>query len=127
MARMTLEQLRQLRNETKSKLRQVEAGEVQVIVGMGTCGIAAGAQETLDTFVHSLTKQPHVTIKQTGCMGLCYKEPTVEIRMPKMPHIIYGRVDVQLAEKIIAHHIIEKKLVDGHILDRPAADICEGK
>ena len=100
MAKMTLEQLRQMRDNTKHEMqrREVEGKEVQVIVGMGTCGIAAGAKQTLDGFLDSIKKHnlTNVTVKQTGCMGLCYKEPTVEIRVPQVPHTIYGNVDAPI-------------------------------
>jgi len=132
MAKMTLEQLRQLREEKKGDMvrRDVEGKTIQVIVGMGTCGIAAGAKHAFDEIVkvvdeNNLTAQ--VIIKQTGCMGLCHVEPTVEVIMPGMPATIYGKVDATIARKIVVKHIIGKALVDHHIYDRPAADIIKNQ
>jgi NADP-reducing hydrogenase subunit HndB len=61
--------------------------------------------------------------RQTGGMGLCHSEPTVEVIAPGMPKIIYGRVDGAVAKEIVKKHIIGKELLGEYILDRPAADI----
>ncbi|HNQ98193.1 MAG TPA: (2Fe-2S) ferredoxin domain-containing protein, partial [Treponemataceae bacterium] len=66
-----------------------------------------------------------VIIRQTGCMGLCQNEPTVEIVMKDMPNIIYGRVDAKVAKQIVEKHILQKELLNEQILDRPAADILK--
>ena len=128
MAKMTLDELRNLRDTKKNDLRKrdAEGKEVQIIVGMGTCGIAAGAKQTLDAFITGLDEfklVDTVLVRQTGCMGLCHSEPTVEVIAPGMPVVIYGRVDAAVAKEIIQKHIIGKELVSGHILDRPAVDI----
>jgi NADP-reducing hydrogenase subunit HndB len=128
MAKMSLEELRKLRDTKKTDLRKrdAEGKEIQVIVGMGTCGIAAGAKLTLDAFINILDTEKlvdQVMVRQTGCMGLCHSEPTVEVIAPGMPRVIYGRVDASVAADIIKKHIIGKELLDNHILDRPAADI----
>jgi NADP-reducing hydrogenase subunit HndB len=128
MAKMTLEELRKLRDSKKNDLRKrdTEGKEIQVIVGMGTCGIAAGAKATLDAFINALDSEKlvdSVMIRQTGCMGLCHSEPTVEVLVPGMPRVIYGKVDAAVAREIITKHIKGRELLDNHILDRPAADI----
>jgi NADP-reducing hydrogenase subunit HndB len=128
MAKMTLEELRKLRDSKKTDLkkRDAEGKEIQIIVGMGTCGIAAGAKHTLDAFLASLDENKlveTVMVRQTGCMGLCHSEPTVEVVVPGMPAVIYGRVDPAVAVEIVNRHIIGRELLDNHILDRPAVDI----
>ena len=128
MAKMTLEELRKLRDTTKTDLkrREAEGKEIQVVVGMGTCGIAAGAKVTLDAFLKALDDNKlveSVLVRQTGCMGLCHSEPTVEVMVPGMPAVIYGSVDAEVAKKIVSEHIIGRKLLENQILDRPAADI----
>jgi NADP-reducing hydrogenase subunit HndB len=132
MAKMNLEELRKLRDSKKTDLkrRDTEGKETQVIVGMGTCGIAAGAKVTLDAFLAALddAKQADsVLVRQTGCMGLCHSEPTVEVITPGMPAVIYGRVDAAVAKEIVQKHIVGRELVGGHILDRPAGDIIGTK
>ena len=129
MAKMTLEELRKMREEQKKSLsrRSTENKDIQIIVGMGTCGIAAGAKETLEAFIQELEEQElsSVRVTQTGCMGLCYVEPTVEVIMPDMPDVIYGKVDPEIARKIVRKHVLNKTMVNDHVYDRPAADIVE--
>jgi NADP-reducing hydrogenase subunit HndB len=128
MAKMSLDELRKLRDSKKNDLRKrdAEGKEIQVIVGMGTCGIAAGAKQTLEAFIGGLDEHKLVDsclVRQTGCMGLCHSEPTVEVVVPGMPTVIYGRVDADVVKEIIQKHLIGKELLSGHILDRPAVDI----
>jgi len=128
MAKMSLKDLQSLRDTKKNDLhkRDTEGKEVQIVVGMGTCGIAAGAKQTLDAFISGLDENKlvdSVIVRQTGCMGLCHSEPTVEVIAPGMPTVIYGNVDSAVAKEIIQKHIIGKELLSGRILDRPAVDI----
>ncbi len=99
--------------------------DAQIIVGMGTCGIAAGAKETFNAIIGELDAKgiTHVRVCQTGCMGLCHSEPTVEVIVPNMPVVIYGNVGVETGRQIVHAHIIGKTLVDNHICDKPAMDI----
>ncbi|MCL2609150.1 MAG: (2Fe-2S) ferredoxin domain-containing protein [Treponema sp.] len=130
MAKMSLDDLRKLRDSKKGDLnrRNAEGKEIQVIVGMGTCGIVAGGKSTLDAFLSEVEKNglaDRVVVRQTGCMGLCHSEPTVEVLVPGMPDIIYGNVDGKVAGEIVVRHLIGRELLDGHILDRPANDILK--
>jgi len=122
-----------MRDTTKMDIirREAEGKVIQVIVAMGTCGIAAGAKTTLDTFLRSLDEFSDETnklvetvmVRQTGCLGLCHSEPTVEVAVPGMPPVIYGKVDNALAREILSKHIIGRQLLDEHILDKPSVDI----
>ncbi len=127
MAKMTLEELRKLRESKKAEMnrRDPEGKDIDVIIGMGTCGLAAGAKATFEAFVEELNKHgvANTRIRQTGCMGLCYFEPTVEVKVPGMPDTIYGNVDAETARKIVQKHILGKVMINDHIIDRPAADI----
>jgi len=128
MTKMSLDDLRKLRETKKDELskRNAEGKTIQIIVGVGTCGIAAGANLTRDAFITGLEEHKlvdNVLVSRTGCMGLCHSEPTVEIIAPGMPTVIYGGVDAEIAKVIIQEHIIGRKLLNGRILDRPAVDI----
>ena len=94
MGKLTLEDLRRMRGEKQKAIdmRDSSNKDVQVIVGMGTCGIAAGAKDTFTALVDSINEKglTNVLIRQTGCMGLCHSEPTVEVVVPGMPAVIYG-------------------------------------
>jgi NADP-reducing hydrogenase subunit HndB len=127
MKKMTLDDLRKLRAQKKQELsmRDPENKDIQVIVGVGTCGIAAGAKETFNAIIDSLSASniSNVMVRQTGCMGLCHSEPTVEVIVPGMPTIIYGNVDAKVGKQIVEEHIIGRKMLDNYICDRPAMDI----
>lgn len=129
MAKLTLDALRKMRDENKQamSMRDSSDKDMQIVVGMGTCGIAAGAKETFNTIVDELAakKITNVIIRQTGCMGVCHSEPTVEVIVPNMPAVIYGNVDPETARRIVADHIIGKQLIDEKICDRPAIDIMK--
>ena len=95
-----------------------------ILVGTGSCGVAAGALETIAAMRDQLEKsEVHAEIKETGCMGLCYSEPTVEVVMPDMPTIIYGKIDEEVGRKIVRKHIRKKQIINKHIYSRPAEDL----
>ena len=127
MTTLTRDDFRKLREECKraATLKKEQAKTVSVIIGMGTCGIAAGAKAAFDAFTDELAKSQvsQVAVRQTGCMGLCHSEPTVEVRMHGMPDTVYGCVTAEVARKIVQEHIRGGRLVDGHIYDKPAADL----
>ncbi|PKL13245.1 MAG: NAD(P)-dependent iron-only hydrogenase iron-sulfur protein [Spirochaetae bacterium HGW-Spirochaetae-8] len=129
MAKMTLEELRKLRDTKKVEIqkRDISGKDTQIIIGMGTCGIAAGAKVVLDAFLKELDAHQidNVSVTQTGCMGLCYVEPTVEVLSPGMPPVIYGKVDANVARLIIEEHIMHSRMVSEHVFDRPSTDIIK--
>ncbi len=129
MAKLTLDDLRKMRSEKQKamEMRDNSNKDVQVIVGMGTCGIAAGAKETFTTLIEALNEKAltNVLVRQTGCMGLCHSEPTVEVVVPGMPSVIYGNVDAAMAREIVEKHIIGKSLIDAKICERPSVDIVK--
>ena len=129
MGKLTLEDLRRMRGEKQKAIdmRDSSNKDVQVIVGMGTCGIAAGAKDTFTALVDSINEKglTNVLIRQTGCMGLCHSEPTVEVVVPGMPTVIYGNVDAATAKDVVEKHIVGHQLIDDKILDRPSIDIVK--
>jgi len=129
MGKITLADLKKLREEKKSALvrRDTDGKTTHIIVGMGTCGIAAGAKETFDAFLDEIDAKglTDVTVTQTGCIGLCKMEPTVEVQLPGMPDILYGNVKTDVAKRIVTEHLIERKLLSGHVVDKPASDILK--
>ena len=129
MAKLNLDDLRKLRDAKKGEMqkRELEGKDIEIIIGMGTCGIAAGAKDALDAFIDELDKKgiSNVLVKQTGCMGFCANEPTVEIRVPQMTATIYGNVDAAVARRIVNDHIVNRKLVSDHVFDKPSVDIIK--
>ena len=129
MSKLTLDDLRKLRDDKKKAMaqRDGEAKRGEVIIGMGTCGIAAGAKGVFDAILDEMNKVgiTDISIKQTGCMGLCFSEPTVEVSTSDMPHVVYGNVDEATARRIVSDHLAGKALVSDHIFDKPSVDIIE--
>ena len=129
MAKLTLDDLRKLRDSQRQQMskRAPEAGSAVVIVGMGTCGIAAGAKKAFDAFVDEIDVRglQNVVMKQTGCMGLCHSEPTARVAVNGMPEIIYGNVTPKVARQIVREHIVKGELVNDHIFDNPSTDIIK--
>ena len=129
MAKLTLDDLRRMRGEKQKamEMRDSSNKDVQVIVGMGTCGIAAGAKDTYAALVDTLSEKgmTNVLVRQTGCMGLCHSEPTVEVVVPGMPTVIYGHVDAATAKDIVEKHIVGHGLIEGKFLDKPSIDIVK--
>lgn len=89
---------------------------IQVKVSMSTCGIASGAKQTMDVFIDEFNRrQIDAVVTQTGCMGYCYAEPTVEIQKPGEEPIIFGYVNEEKAIEIIQKYIQNGELVEGII------------
>jgi NADP-reducing hydrogenase subunit HndB len=85
-------------------------------VGMATCGIASGARETMNFMIEETEHQAiDAIITQTGCLGFCYAEPTVEVIIAGREPLIFGHVDKAKAREIIDRYIIKGEKVDGII------------
>jgi len=130
MAKLTLADLKKLRDDKKKEIvkRDSDGKTTQIIIGMGTCGIAAGAKDAFGAFldeIEALGLGGEVTVTQTGCMGLCYAEPTVEVISPDMPAIVYGNVKGALAKRIVKEHIVDKKIIGDNVFGKPMADIVK--
>lgn len=118
----SFEELKKIKDQVQSKVELREKGNnidelVQVRVAMATCGIASGAREVMNYMIEQLDKQgiKNVVVTQTGCMGYCYAEPTIEVTMPGKEPIVYGHVSKEKAQEIIDKHIVNGTLVDGII------------
>jgi NADP-reducing hydrogenase subunit HndB len=122
MSKITsLADLKRIKEEVQSKIKLRENSDnpeqlVQVKVGMATCGIASGAKEIMKYFVEELEQQAvDAIVTQTGCMGYCYAEPTVEVILPNSEPVVFGFVNKHKAEEIIDTYIKKGKLIDGII------------
>ncbi len=127
MAKLSREGLKKLREELKTKEKNIqqEGKRIKILVGMGTCGIAAGAEETMKSFKEHIEKMglTNIELEATGCMGACSVEPTVEIQVPGMPVILYSKVNPDTARKILEKHVTQRILLNETIQDKPAIDI----
>jgi NADP-reducing hydrogenase subunit HndB len=117
----SLADLKRVREEARTRLDLRVKGDnpeglVQVKVAMATCGIASGAKPIMDFFVDELDKRGiGAVVTQTGCMGYCYAEPTVEVQLPGQEPVVYGFVDRKRADEIIEKYIKNGELVEGII------------
>lgn len=117
----TLADLLKIKEDVQSKIKLREQSMspesvVQIKVGMATCGIASGAKETMNYFIEETEHQAiDALITQTGCMGYCYAEPTVEVILPGKEPVVFGYVNKTKAQEIIDNYIRLGKLVDGVI------------
>ncbi|MDR1273581.1 MAG: (2Fe-2S) ferredoxin domain-containing protein [Odoribacteraceae bacterium] len=105
----------QAKMDLREKSEQVEE-LIQIKVAMATCGIAAGSKETMTYFIDHLEENGiRAVVTQTGCMGYCYAEPTVEITKPGKEPLVFGDVTVARAGEIIQKYLKHDELVEGII------------
>ena len=69
----------------------------------------------------------NIKLQKVGCLGLCFSEPNVEIKMEGLPDILYGKVDEKFALRILLEHIIDKKIINYNIIDKPYIDVFDLK
>ncbi len=111
----SLAELAAIREKMKDKVAIREgSGEIRVVVGMATCGIAAGARPVLNTFVEEISKEglsEKATVSQTGCIGICQYEPVVEVFQEGKEKVTYVKINPDKAKRIVAEHIKGGKVV----------------
>ncbi|MBO4774821.1 MAG: (2Fe-2S) ferredoxin domain-containing protein [Bacteroidales bacterium] len=117
----SLADLKKKREDLQAGLSLRERGDnmenlIQIKVAMATCGIASGAKQVMDFLIEDLDKKKvPAVVTQTGCMGYCYAEPTIEVKKPGQEPIVFGYVNVQKAEEIVEKYIRGNELVEGII------------
>ena len=110
----SLAELAAIREKMKDKVVLREGtGEIRVVVGMATCGIAAGARPVLNTLAELVDKKglTNVTVTQTGCIGLCQYEPIVEVFESDKEKVTYVKMDAEKAQRVIEEHLKGGKVV----------------
>lgn len=110
----SLADLHALREQLKADIKLRKSTGTKIIVGMGTCGIAAGAREVMSAILDELAvrKLVDVQVQQTGCIGMCEKEVLVDVVHPGEPRITYGKVTPADVRKIIADHVVNGRIVE---------------
>jgi NADP-reducing hydrogenase subunit HndB len=115
----SLEDLKRLREEALEKRRvKTESGSTQVTVAMGTCGIAAGARETMKAILNQIEEQnlSGIVVTQTGCIGQCEREPIVQVVVGENPKVTYGKVTPEIARRILSEHVLAGKPVQDFVI-----------
>lgn len=116
----SLEELKAIRDKMKGQIgmRSEHADDIRVVVGMATCGIASGARPVLNLLVKEVEdrKLEHVTVTQTGCIGLCQYEPIVEVYEPGKEKVTYVKVNEEKAKEILEQHLVRGQVLDKYLL-----------
>lgn len=111
----SLAELQAIRDKAKTQLniREENPDAIRVLVGMATCGIAAGARPVLNAFVDEIAKRglTNVTVTQTGCIGICQFEPVVEIEVPGEEKVTYVKMSADKAVRVVNDHLVNKNVV----------------
>jgi NADP-reducing hydrogenase subunit HndB len=116
----TLDDLRKLREEALEKRRVKSAsGQVQIVVGMGTVGIAAGARETLKAILEFIETEnlSDVVVRQTGNIGLDSWEPIVQVVQSEDKKVTYGKVNPDTARRIMKEHVVGGQVVKEYVIE----------
>ncbi len=110
----SLEDLRKIKAESQLQTKARKSNDTQIIIGMGTCGIAAGAREVMTAVLEELAKRNlnNVSVLQTGCIGMCQKEPLMDIVRPGEDRVTYGPVYPTDVPRIIAEHLVNGNIVE---------------
>ena len=117
----SLADLKKKREQLQSSMQLREMGDnvdnmIQVKVAMATCGIAAGAKQVME---HMMEKADElklgIVFTQTGCMGYCHAEPTIEVKCPGRDPIVFGHVDNNRADEILTKYVMNNEMVEGVI------------
>ena len=115
----TREELQALRESAKAALAvRDQASGPRVVIAMGTCGIGAGAREVMAALLEDLAGRglSEVTVSQTGCMGLCDREPLVQVFCPGRPSVTYGPVTPAIMRRIVADHLVNGQIVNEYCI-----------
>jgi NADP-reducing hydrogenase subunit HndB len=94
-------------------------GDIRIVVGMATCGIAAGARPVINAFLEEAAKRNlhQVKVTQSGCLGMCKYEPMAQVYIPGKEVVTYVNLDAEAAKKIVSEHIVNGNVVTEYILD----------
>jgi|SRR5665647_3625400 len=110
----SLDELKKIREASKKNMELRDSDKsIRVVVGMATCGIAAGARPVLQAFIEEcqIRNLAQVQVVQTGCIGMCSYEPIVEITMPDKEKVTYVNMDANKAKRVVAEHLVNGKVV----------------
>ena len=115
----SLEDLERVREEARRDLKVRRDTGTRVIIGMGTCGIAAGARETMNAIIADLEKRGiEANVETVGCIGQCAQEPLVDIEQAGKPRITYGNVVPDMIPKLIEEHLKNGRVVEEWVIGR---------
>ncbi len=117
----SLAELEAIRQKTLNRInlrKEDEDQNIRVVVGMATCGIAAGARPVMLAFMEEIEKRGmrNVTVSQTGCIGMCRLEPMVDVYMPGQEKVTYVHMKPEMVGRIVAEHIVNGRPVQEYTI-----------
>ena len=115
----SLAELAEIRERMKGKVILCEgSNEIRVVVGLATCGIAAGARPVLETLEEGVKREKldRVTVTQTGCIGICQYEPVVEVFQAGKDKVTYVKMTAEKAQRVLEEHIKGGKVVEEYLI-----------
>ena len=111
----SLEELKAIREKMQKRMdvRENNEDNIRVVVGMATCGIAAGARPVLAAFLEEVAKRElkNVTVTQTGCIGVCRLEPIAEVYVPGEEKVTYVKLKPEMVPRIVTEHLVNHNVV----------------
>ena len=116
----SLEELKAIRERMQKQvgLREADDDSIRVVVGMATCGIAAGARPVLEAFLQEIDKRElkNVTVTQTGCIGVCRLEPIVEVYVPGQEKVTYVKMSPDKVPAVVSEHLVNGRVVTDYTI-----------
>ena len=117
----SLAELQAIREKTLNRInlrKEDEAEATRVVIGMATCGIAAGARPVMLAFMDEISKRnlSHVTVSQTGCIGMCRLEPMVDVILPGQEKVTYVHMTPEKVGRVVAEHIVNGRPVEEYTI-----------
>ncbi len=116
----SLEELKAIREKMKKQMnvREQDENSIRVLVGMATCGIAAGARPVLTAFLDEVDKRglTNVTVSQTGCIGVCRLEPIVEVFVPGEEKVTYVKMKPEMVPAVVEQHLVNHNVVTDYTI-----------
>ena len=121
----TLEELQAIRDRMKAQMASrgaADGDDIKIVVGMATCGIAAGARPVLNAIIEEVEnrKLENVKVTQTGCIGMCKLEPLVDVIVPGKEKVTYVHVTPEKARRIGASHVVNGNIVAEYTMNAKA-------
>lgn len=115
----SIKELEEIRQRTLNSINMRKDNDnTRVVVGMATCGIAAGARPVLLRFMDEIAQKNlvNVTVSQTGCIGVCRLEPIVEVYKPDMEKVTYVKVNPDMVGRILTEHVVNGNVVEEYTI-----------
>jgi NADP-reducing hydrogenase subunit HndB len=116
----SMAELQAIRDKMKKQMdvREDDADRIRVVVGMATCGIAAGARPVMSAFLEEVQKRElhNVTVAQTGCIGVCRLEPIVEVYVPGEEKVTYVKLTADMVPRIVNEHLVNRQVVSEYTI-----------